>query len=100
MRAIVATRNKNKFKEIKNILKGVKGTIISLYELADEVKIKETGKTFFENALRKAVTVSKKYPCDLVIGEDSGLEVVSLGGTPGVFSKRYSGKNASDGKIT
>lgn len=96
MRFIIATKNKNKLREIRSILRNLGVPIVSLNELESTVSIKETGKTFFDNALKKAVIVSKKYPHDLIIGEDSGLEVECLGGAPGIFSKRYSGKNAND----
>lgn len=96
MRIILATRNNNKLREIRSILRGLKVPIISLNESESAVRIKETGSTFFENALKKAMLVSKKHPHDFIIGEDSGLEVDCLGGRPGIFSKRYSGKNAND----
>lgn len=96
MRLIIATKNEGKIREIKALLKGLRTSIFSLNNLNWKITIREEGKTFFENALKKAVVVSKKYPQDLVVGEDSGLEVVYLGNRPGVFSKRYSGKNATD----
>lgn len=98
MRLIIATKNEGKLREIKAILKGLRLPIISLKALNDKITIRETSTTFFANALKKALAVSKKYPHDLVVGEDSGLEVVYLGYKPGVFSKRYSGKNATDFK--
>jgi XTP/dITP diphosphohydrolase len=96
MRLIIATKNKGKFREIKNILKGLKVKVISLNELPDTIKIKEDGRSFFENALKKAKAVSKIYQTDLVVGEDSGLEVKYLDNRPGIYSKRYSGKNSTD----
>ncbi|OQX85097.1 MAG: non-canonical purine NTP pyrophosphatase, RdgB/HAM1 family [Candidatus Omnitrophica bacterium 4484_70.2] len=96
VRLIVATKNKNKFKEIKKIIKGVKIPVICWGELEGNIEIKEDGKSFFENALKKAQTVSKYYPQDLVVGEDSGLEVEALGNEPGIFSRRYSGKHSTD----
>ncbi len=95
MRLIVATKNKDKFKEIKDILKGLRLQILSLNDLNTNIKIKEDGNTFFENALKKAVAVSKIFKKDLVVADDSGLEVEFLGNKPGVFSKRYAGENAS-----
>ena len=55
----------------------------------------ETGSTFEQNAILKAVTVSKAVD-RLVIADDSGLEVDALGGAPGIYSARYAGGNASD----
>ena len=96
MRLIIATRNKGKLREVKHILRGLRIKLISLDELKANLKIKEDGETFFQNALKKAMAVSKIYPHDLVLGEDSGLEVRYLNNRPGIFSKRYAGKNSTD----
>lgn len=93
MRLIIATANEDKLKEIKAILKGVKLPIICLNQLDKKFHIKENGKTFLSNAIKKTKPVSLAYPQDLVVGEDSGLSVNFLKGKPGVYSKRYSGKN-------
>lgn len=93
MKLIIATQNESKLKEIKEILKGIKLPVISLNKLDRKFNIKEDGKTFFKNAVKKTLPVSKIYKDDLVAGEDSGLEVKYLKGAPGVYSKRYSGKN-------
>ncbi|MFA5008660.1 MAG: RdgB/HAM1 family non-canonical purine NTP pyrophosphatase [Candidatus Omnitrophota bacterium] len=93
MRLIVATENEGKLKEIRHILRGIKIPIISLVSLDKKSHIKENGKTFFENAVKKTKPVSLAYKDDLVAGEDSGLEVKYLRGAPGIYSKRYSGKN-------
>lgn len=93
MRLIVATQNNSKLKEIQHILSGVRMKIVSLNDLDRKFNIKENGKTFFENAVKKTLPVSKIYKDDLVVGEDSGLAVKYLNGAPGVYSKRYSGGN-------
>lgn len=93
MRLIIATTNEHKLKEIKAILKGVKIPIICLNQLERKFYIKENGKTFLENAIKKTKPISVAFPDYLVVGEDSGLEVVYLDNKPGVYSKRYSGKN-------
>ena len=98
MRLIIATKNKGKFREIKKILRGFKIKIVFLGELNENIKITEDGNSFLENAKKKAMAVSKKYPFDLVAGEDSGLEVRCLDNKPGIFSKRYSGKGSTDFK--
>ena len=95
MRLLVATGNKDKFKEIKSILKGLRIPIVSLNELDKKFNIVENGKTFRENALKKAMPVSLYYKEDYVLGEDSGLEVEYLGGKPGIYAKRYAGPNAT-----
>lgn len=95
MRLIVATRNRSKLREIKKILKGIRSPIISLADLDKKFRLAENGRTFLENAKKKAIPVSKVYKNDLVLGEDSGLEVDCLKGAPGIYSKRYSGKNST-----
>ncbi|MCK9573709.1 MAG: RdgB/HAM1 family non-canonical purine NTP pyrophosphatase [Candidatus Omnitrophica bacterium] len=93
MKLVIATQNESKLKEIKEILKSIKLPVVSLNKLDRKFNIRENGKTFFENAVKKTKPVSLAYKDDLVAGEDSGLEVDFLKGAPGVYSKRYSGKN-------
>ena len=98
MRLIIATKNSGKLREIKRILRGVAIPIVSLADLGDKFYLREDGKTFLANAIKKTKPVSLKYRSDLVVGEDSGLEVNALGGKPGIHSKRYSGPAATDNK--
>jgi len=95
MRLIVATNNKDKFKEIKKILSSLKLEILYLKDLNRNFNIREDKKTFFENAFKKAKVISKIYKDDLVVGEDSGLIVDYIYPRPGVYSKRYAGKNVT-----
>jgi len=95
MRLIVATKNKDKFREIKIILRGLGLPVISLKELKRKFQIIENGKTFQENAFKKALPVSRHYKDNYVLGEDSGLEVDYLNGAPGIYAKRYSGPKAT-----
>jgi XTP/dITP diphosphohydrolase len=95
MRLIVATKNKSKIKEIKNILSDISFEIVSLCDLSEEFEIEEDGNSFYENAKKKALAVSQVYRGNYVVGEDSGLEVKYLGKEPGVYSKRYSGEDAT-----
>ena len=91
---IVATRNAHKTREIQRIL----GADFSVSDLSAYPEIPETlesGKTFEENAILKAVTVSGQVT-GLVVADDSGLEVDALGGAPGIHSARYAGAKASD----
>ncbi len=94
MQLIVATRNMHKTREIEQIL-GSGFAIRDLTAHPEISEITESGTSFEENAELKAITVSKKIP-DLVIADDSGLEVEALGGAPGIHSARYAGANASD----
>lgn len=95
MKLIVATKNRDKFREIKSILSGIGFSIISLNELEKKFHIVENGKTFQENAFKKALPVSRYYRDTYVLGEDSGLEVDYLNAAPGIYAKRYSGPKAT-----
>lgn len=91
---IVATRNRNKTREIQQIL----GRMFEVRDLSAYPGISETvesGKSFEENARLKAIAVSKELS-GLTIGDDSGLEVAALGGAPGIYSARYAGDKATD----
>jgi len=96
---LLATRNANKTREFRQLL----GKDFDVHDLSffDEMAIpKESGRTFEENAILKAVAASQdRHVQDrhlLVVADDSGLEVDALGGAPGIFSARYAGQNASD----
>ncbi|MFA5311544.1 MAG: RdgB/HAM1 family non-canonical purine NTP pyrophosphatase [Candidatus Omnitrophota bacterium] len=95
MELIVATKNKKKLQEIKIILRGLNLKISSLADCAGKIRIVENGRTFRENAVKKAVKVAKATG-KLSLGEDSGLCVDALKGAPGIYSSRFSGKNKSD----
>lgn len=89
-----ASQNLHKIKEINAILpSGYR--IISAYDLGIEGEIPETGSTLVENALQKACFLHRQFGIDC-FADDTGLEVDSLNGEPGVFSARYAGeeKNA------
>jgi XTP/dITP diphosphohydrolase len=95
MELVVATKNKKKLREIKEILSGLDLKIISLAELPKTPRIIENGKTFKENAVKKAVKIAR-FTGEPALGEDSGLCVYALSGKPGIYSSRFSGKNKSD----
>jgi XTP/dITP diphosphohydrolase len=97
MNLVVATKNKKKLEEIKEILKGLNLKILSLTDYPKAPRIIENGKTFRENAIKKAVKIAK-FTGKLTLGEDSGLCVDALGGKPGVYSSRFAGKDKSDRK--
>lgn len=85
---IVATSNKDKLKEIKQLLKDIPFEIKSLKDIGFNQEIPETGTSFQENAEIKASAVAKITKI-LTLAEDSGLEVEYLGGRPGIYSARY-----------
>jgi len=92
-RLVLATGNEGKARELRSLLPASFDivTSTSLGLLIPE----ETGSTFEENARIKAVGVSRLVP-DLVVADDSGLEVAALGGGPGVRSARYAGEPSDD----
>ncbi len=92
---VVATKNKKKLEEIKEILKGLDCKINSLAGCAELPRIIENGKTFKANAVKKAVKIAR-FTKKLTLGEDSGLCIDALSGAPGVYSSRFSGRNKSD----
>jgi XTP/dITP diphosphohydrolase len=95
LEVIVATKNRGKVREIRRALKGLGLKIYSLNDFSDIPEIEEDGKSFTENALKKA-RFHSKYFKKLAIADDSGLEVDRLKGLPGIYSARYSGEGASD----
>lgn len=95
MNAVVASNNKNKIREIKEILGDKFENIFSLKELNIDIDIEETGKTFEENAYIKASTIAQLTGMT-AIADDSGLCVDELGGEPGVYSARYAGEPCND----
>ncbi|MFH0855586.1 MAG: XTP/dITP diphosphatase [Candidatus Omnitrophota bacterium] len=95
MELIVATKNKKKLEEIKAILKDLNLKVSSLSDYNKTPRIIENGKTFRENAIKKAVIIARTTG-KITLGEDSGLCVDALNGGPGVYSARFSGKGKSD----
>lgn len=96
MRLVLATGNKGKVKEIKELCEDYE--VIPYGDLIDEFEIVEDGDTFKENALIKARAVFKALNDEdiMVIADDSGISVDILNGKPGIYSARYAGENASD----
>ncbi|MFH1199095.1 MAG: RdgB/HAM1 family non-canonical purine NTP pyrophosphatase [Candidatus Omnitrophota bacterium] len=92
---VVATKNKKKLGEIKEILKNQDLKIPSLADYAKIPRIIENGRTFEENAVKKAVRIAR-FAKKLTLGEDSGLCVDALGGRPGIYSSRFAGKDKDD----
>jgi XTP/dITP diphosphohydrolase len=91
---IVATRNHGKVREIRKILKGLGFQIHALDDFSQTPDVAEDGRDFTENALKKARFYAGHFKT-LTLADDSGLEVDFLKGSPGVFSARYAGENAS-----
>ena len=94
---ILASRNKKKTKEVSEILAAVGFVVIPVTNFPDVPDVDEDGRTFAENAAKKASQVARQLK-QWVIGEDSGLMVEALNGAPGIYSARYSGAGATDEK--
>lgn len=92
---VVATKNKGKLKEIAEILKGLSYEVVSMEDVGVSNDIEEYGSTFEENALIKAREVAA-LTGEMVMADDSGLEVDYLNGAPGIYSARYAGEGATD----
>ncbi len=96
MELVISTKNVHKVREIRSLLKTLKQLdVYSLNDFPDYVPPPETGKTFEENAILKAVHAAKALG-KWTGADDYGLVVPALSGAPGVFSARYAGENASD----
>ena len=100
---ILASNNKKKIKELKELLSDLPVEIKSLEEENIDIEVEEDGKTFEENAKKKAEEIYKylKNRGDsgfLVLADDSGLAVDYLNGAPGIYSARYAGEHGNDAK--
>jgi XTP/dITP diphosphohydrolase len=93
-RLFIATHNPHKTREFGEIL-GVGFEVRDLTNVNELQPIEETGTSFTENAILKAIKVSRQFP-ELIVADDSGLEVDALQGAPGIYSARYAGTNSTD----
>ena len=102
-RLILASNNKKKIKEMKEILKELNIEVKSLENENINIDVVEDGKTFEENAKKKAKEIyefllkrgDKNF---IVLADDSGLAVDYLNGEPGIYSARYAGEHGNDAK--
>jgi XTP/dITP diphosphohydrolase len=94
LKIVIATFNKGKLKEFKALFDKSNFEVLSLKDFTTD-DIDETGRSYEENAMLKAQKANElsNYPS---LGDDSGLQVKLLNNEPGLFSARYSGKNATD----
>ena len=91
---LIASGNRHKVREFARLL-GSDFQVSDLSTMRDIPEIREDGSTFEENARIKAVAISHRC-AGLVLADDSGIEVESLGGQPGIYSARYAGEHATD----
>ena len=89
---IFATTNEGKMNEIRMIMADLNVELLSLKDLDIQTQIEENGTTFEENAIIKAKTISE-ITGEMVMADDSGLEVDYMDKAPGVYSARYLGEN-------
>jgi XTP/dITP diphosphohydrolase len=95
MTLVIATSNKGKTAEIKDLLKGFPVDIKNLNDFGPIPPLKEDGNTFDENAYQKASFAARILGLP-ALADDSGLLVEALGDAPGIHSARYAGENATD----
>ncbi len=94
-RIIFATGNEDKMKEIRMILQDLGVEILSMKEAGVDVEIVEDGMSFEENAEIKARAVARVLTNDIVLADDSGLEIDYLDKAPGIYSARFAGEDTS-----
>lgn len=92
---IVASRNKGKVAEIKELLAGLPYKVSSLLEYPNLPDVIEDGKSYKENALKKAREIAL-LTGKLTMSDDSGLEVKALNNAPGIYSARFAGEGKSE----
>ena len=93
-KVIFATSNEGKMKEVRSILEGLDVEVLSMKEAGIFVEVVEDGTTFEENAAIKATAIQKECG-EIVLADDSGLEVDYLNKEPGIYSARYMGEDTS-----
>ncbi|OGH21644.1 MAG: hypothetical protein A2629_01930 [Candidatus Levybacteria bacterium RIFCSPHIGHO2_01_FULL_41_15] len=97
-KVLIATRNQGKLREISKFLKNLNIKIVSLKDVGIEDDFEETGETYEENSRNKAIFYARKSGLPS-IADDGGIEIDALGGAPGVKSRRWAGRGATDEKI-
>ncbi len=97
MDILIGTTNAGKLREVTTVLANLPLQFISLASFTTWPKVVEDGKSFEENALKKARTLAD-FSGYVTLADDSGLEVNVLGGAPGVYSARYGGEEGNDDK--
>lgn len=95
MRLLIATHNRGKLIEYQEMFDDLPVELVTLNDVGIRNDVEETGATLAENARLKALAYARQSGL-LTLADDSGLEVDTLRGEPGVYSKRYAGANKSD----
>ena len=95
---VIATKNKGKAKDFEALFGPLGYEVVTMFDVAPDMDIEETGTTFEENAVLKAEALSKALGT-IVIADDSGLAVDALNGEPGVYSARYAGDHDDEANM-
>ena len=95
MQIVVASRNRKKTEEIRDLLEPRGIQVVSVADFVGAPEPIEDGETFAENAAKKATEIARHLQRG-TIGEDSGLRVDALGGAPGVYAARFAGEPSDD----
>ena len=92
-RIVFATNNEGKMKEIRQIMSDLEIPVYSMKEIGIDLDVVEDGETFEANALLKAKALAKRLPKDVVLADDSGLEIDFLDKAPGVDTANFAGRD-------
>ncbi|MFJ7646101.1 XTP/dITP diphosphatase [Lysinibacillus sp. NPDC097279] len=95
---VIATKNKGKAKDFEALFAPLGFEVVTMFDVAPNMEIEETGTTFEENAVLKAEALAKELDT-IVIADDSGLAVDALNGEPGVYSARYAGDHDDEANM-
>lgn len=95
---VIATKNKGKAKDFEALFGPFGYEVVTMFDVAPDVEIEETGTTFEENAILKAETLANMLG-QIVIADDSGLAIDALNGEPGVYSARYAGDHDDESNM-
>lgn len=95
---VIATKNKGKAKDFEALFAPLGFEVVTMFDVAPNMEIEETGTTFEENAVLKAEALAKELDT-IVIADDSGLAVDALNGEPGVYSARYAGDHNDEANM-
>ena len=95
MQLLVATRNRHKLKELRDLLTELNLDVISSADVPGLQEVVEDAETLRDNAIKKAVETAR-FAKKLTLADDTGLEVVALNGEPGIRSARFAGEPKSD----
>jgi XTP/dITP diphosphohydrolase len=91
---VIATQNRDKFKEMRTALEGIPWEIVPAFDFPNVPEVVEDGKTLEENSIKKASMLSAFTGCS-AMADDTGLFIDALGGQPGIYAARFAGEGCS-----